>query len=79
MATASVSTENLTMSSRLQRAPSLTQAYSRSRSGIPVAATPTASRDPPPPMHRGCPYLFVVIKPNILFLCVCFFKYCYYN
>lgn len=35
---ASVSTENLTATSRLQRAPSLPRSYSRTRSGIPVAA-----------------------------------------
>lgn len=49
--TASTSTENLLITGKLQRAPSLPRTYSRNRSGIPVA-----NREPP---VRGCSVLFL--------------------
>lgn len=60
--TASASTENLLITTKLQRAPSLPRSYSRNRSGIPVA-----NREPP---VRGCSVAFYIAN----FLKISFFN-----
>lgn len=60
--TASTSTENLLMTGKLQRAPSLPRTYNRNRSGIPVA-----NREPPVRGCSRCYTLFVWIE-NFLFI-----------